>query len=51
MRDPKWMGTSPDDYRWSADSKTVFFSWNPENKNKAQPYKVKISKGTTLYKD
>lgn len=43
MRDPKWMGTSPDDYRWSADSKTVFFSWNPENKNKAQPYKVKIS--------
>ncbi len=40
MRDPKWMGTSPDEYRWSGDSKTVFFSWNPENKDKAQPYKV-----------
>jgi dipeptidyl aminopeptidase/acylaminoacyl peptidase len=40
MRDPKWMGTSPDNYRWSADSKTVFFNWNPENKDKAQPYKV-----------
>ncbi|WAC41839.1 hypothetical protein [Pedobacter sp. SL55] len=40
MRDPKWMGTSPEEYRWSGDSRTVFFSWNPENKDKAQPYKV-----------
>lgn len=43
MRDPKWMGTSPDNYRWSADSKTVFFNWNPENKDKIQPYKVNIA--------
>ena len=43
MRDPKWMGTSPDGYRWSADSKTVFFSWNPENKDKPQPYKLNVS--------
>ena len=43
MRDPKWMGTSPDAYRWSADSKTVFFNWNPENKDKAQPYKVNVA--------
>ncbi|WP_233165649.1 S9 family peptidase [Pedobacter sp. ASV12] len=42
MRDPKWMGTSPSNYRWSADSKTVFFSWNPENKEKDQPYKVSV---------
>lgn len=42
MRDPKWMGTSPSNYRWSADSKTVFFSWNPENKEKDQAYKVSI---------
>lgn len=43
MRDPKWMGTSPDNYRWSADSKTIFFNWNPENKEKAQPYKVSVA--------
>lgn len=43
MRDPKWMGTSPDAYRWSADSKTIFFNWNPENKDKAQPYKVNVA--------
>lgn len=43
MRDPKWMGTSPEDYRWSADSKTVFFNWNPENKDKAQPYKLSVA--------
>ena len=30
MRDPKWIGTSPSAPRWSADSKTLFFNWNPE---------------------
>lgn len=43
MRDPKWMGTSPDGYRWSADSKTIYFNWNPLNKDKAQPHKVSLS--------
>ena len=47
MRDPKWMGTSPENYRWSADSKTVYFDWNPENKDKAQPYKVNVSSKKT----
>jgi len=42
MRDPKWIGTAPTNYRWSADSKTVFFSWNPENKEKDQSYKVSV---------
>ncbi len=40
MRDPKWMGVAPTNYRWSADSKTVFFTWNPENKEKEQSYMV-----------
>ncbi|WP_379086565.1 hypothetical protein [Pedobacter sp. UC225_65] len=35
MRDPKWMGNAPTNYRWSEDSKTVFFSWNPENKERS----------------
>ena len=45
MRDPKWMGVAPTNYRWSADSKTVFFSWNPENKEKEQSYKVNVANG------
>ena len=42
MRDPKWMGTAPSNYRWAEDSKTVFFNWNPENKDKEQNYKVSV---------
>ena len=30
MRDPKWMGTSPANPRWSHDSKYIYFNWNPE---------------------
>ena len=29
MRDPKWIGTSPTGVVWSADSKYLFFNWNP----------------------
>jgi len=43
MRDPKWMGISPSNYRWSEDSKTVFFNWNPENKEKDQSYKITVA--------
>ncbi len=30
MADPKWIGSSPRSVRWSADSRTVYFEWNPE---------------------
>ena len=30
MRDPKWIGSSPSAPGWSADSKMLFFNWNPE---------------------
>ncbi len=30
MRDPKWMGTSPDRIFWGIDNQTVYFNWNPE---------------------
>lgn len=30
MRDPKWIGTSPDNIFWGPDGQTVYFSWNPE---------------------
>ena len=32
MRDPKWIGTSPGSVYWSADSKYLLFSWNPDKK-------------------
>jgi dipeptidyl aminopeptidase/acylaminoacyl peptidase len=28
MRDPKWIGTSPSEIRWSDDSKKLLFKWN-----------------------
>jgi dipeptidyl aminopeptidase/acylaminoacyl peptidase len=31
MRDPKWIGTAPTNVQWSADSKTIYFQWNPVN--------------------
>lgn len=31
MRDPaKWIGNSPSGIRWSEDSKTIYFNWNPD---------------------
>ena len=32
MRDPKWIGSSPSNPYWSADSKYLLFSWNPDKK-------------------
>lgn len=40
MRDPKWMGTSPSNISWSADSKTMLFNWNPDNNEQDQLYKI-----------
>jgi dipeptidyl aminopeptidase/acylaminoacyl peptidase len=30
MRDPKWIGTSPSEIRWSDDSKKILFKWNTD---------------------
>ncbi|WP_313262258.1 prolyl oligopeptidase family serine peptidase [Sphingobacterium sp.] len=43
MRDPKWMGTSPSSYRWSDNSRFLYFDWNPEGKDKAQVYRLDIA--------
>ena len=45
MRDQKWLGVSPSDYRWSVDSKTIYFKWNPQGKENNESYKVSISSG------
>ena len=30
MRDPKWIGSSPTNVRWSPDNKFIYFNWNPQ---------------------
>jgi dipeptidyl aminopeptidase/acylaminoacyl peptidase len=40
MRDPKWIGTPPTNIRWSPDSKTVYFNWNPEQAPGDSLYKI-----------
>ena len=43
MRDQKWIGVAPTAYRWSDDSRTVFFNWNPENKKEQPLYSLQLS--------
>lgn len=40
MRDPKWIGTSPSNIRWSDDSKKIYFNWNSENAGLAELYSI-----------
>src|ERR1700744_1310286 len=40
MRDPKWIGTSPSNIRWSDDSKKIYFNWNPENADLSELYSI-----------
>jgi dipeptidyl aminopeptidase/acylaminoacyl peptidase len=43
MQDQKWIGIPPSNYRWSDDSKSVYFDWNPDNKPKGALYSVNVS--------
>lgn len=43
MRDPVWMGVSPSNVQWSADSKTIYFQWNPEGEKKSSWYYITIT--------
>lgn len=40
MRDPKWIGVSPTDIRWSDDSKKIYFKWNPAKTETDELYAV-----------
>lgn len=44
MQDPKWMGVSPDRLKWAEDSRTLFFSWNPELKEREETYQIQPGK-------
>lgn len=43
MRDPKWIGVSPSNIRWSADCKKIYFNWNPENAERSSLYTITTS--------
>lgn len=38
MRDPAWIGHSPDNFYWGDDNNQLFFSWNPDNNPKDSLY-------------
>src|ERR1700742_3875956 len=40
MRDPKWIGTSPSNIRWSDDSKKLYFDWNPDKTDLDELYSI-----------
>jgi dipeptidyl aminopeptidase/acylaminoacyl peptidase len=43
MRDPKWIGSSPENVFWSRDSRNVYFDWNPEKKMSDSTYRISIT--------
>ncbi|MGX5817437.1 prolyl oligopeptidase family serine peptidase [Chitinophaga lutea] len=45
MRDPKWIGASPDNIAWGGDSKTVYFSWNPVKAPADSLYTIAVAGG------
>ncbi len=49
MRDPKWIGVSPSNPYWSADSKSVYFNWNPDGSSSDSVYAYTLG-GTTPVK-
>lgn len=48
MRDPSWMGSFPDNPRWSEDSRYIYFERNPENKPYNSVYKYDVESGETI---
>ena len=43
MRDPKWIGSSPTNINWSYDSKSVYFSWNPDQQTSDSAYTFAVN--------
>lgn len=48
MRDPSWMGTFPSGHYWSADSKQIYFNYNPEKNLADSLYKMDAVSGSKI---
>ncbi|MBA4145460.1 MAG: S9 family peptidase, partial [Cytophaga sp.] len=46
MRDPKWIGVAPSNVSWSEDSKSVYFSWNPDKNEGDSLYVISLTNRT-----
>lgn len=46
MRDPKWMGSSPENIFWGPFDDQLYFRWNPEAKDYASLYSVNTKEHT-----
>jgi dipeptidyl aminopeptidase/acylaminoacyl peptidase len=44
MRDQKWIGVAPSNYRWADDSKSLYFDWNPQQKAKEELFRIQVGK-------
>lgn len=47
MQDPKWIGSSPFNVFWTADSKNILFSWNPDHTIADSVYRYRLNNGMT----
>lgn len=46
MRDPKWMGVSPDRIFWDYNGTALYFNWNPELEDRASTYSITTTETT-----
>lgn len=51
MRDPKWMGVSPSNIQWDANSRNIFFNWNPTSAERDEMYQISIANHTPVKVD
>ncbi len=45
MQGDEWIGHQPGNIRWSDDSRTIYFQWNPENNPSDSLYKYELKHG------
>ena len=48
MRDPAWIGHSPDNFYWGENSGQLFFNWNPENNPEDSLYAYVLSENEII---
>ncbi|MBE7641331.1 prolyl oligopeptidase family serine peptidase [Salegentibacter sp. BLCTC] len=50
MQDPNWMGNFPSNIKWSADSETIYFDYNPEQNVADSLYKIELRNPSKIKK-
>src|ERR1700693_553070 len=48
MRDPKWIGTSPSNVKWSDDGQHLYFNWNPDHAPADSVYSISLKDHTPV---